>query len=51
MPGVRGEGTLNSVPASPATCLTAEYIIHFAGAVGIKPLLTFNSVSLFYNIL
>lgn len=50
----RLDGCLESgvrVPASSATCLTAEYIIHFAGAVGIKPLLTFNSVSLFHNIL
>lgn len=45
--GVRAIWTL----APCATCPTAEYIIHFVGALGIKPLLTFNfNISLFpYN--
>lgn len=43
----RLDGCLESgVRASCATCPTAEYIIHYVGALGIK--LTFNSVSLFY---
>jgi len=43
VPGVRGEGALNSALASTATCLTAaECIIPFVGAVG-----EFYSISLF----